>query len=165
MYKQNIVDLVRSYIRNTITGFESAFYKVEYTKGVDLRNPQCIWYFLEGHQYYYTKTWNSIVRRDDEYVVKTFDQMQAVSGHSKQCLLNVVAHVCIDVHRKFNRTELNITSLESYLSSVGHQINNILDKIDLKRLFDHECFGPPDSELQVLEPGENFIEMKFSVDA
>lgn len=162
MLKQ-LTTCIINYTVEVITGFESGLYKMLYQNNKDSLNLLCnkhqpfITIFRDLHESYYTSTYNSIVSRDDDYVTKTFDNFKKLSGHSNQCMLNILANLVVSIHFNLDRNKLDCTSYDLYMKSVNGEIHNTISLIDISKFFDHECTGPADNELQPLAPNAKFI--------
>lgn len=157
------------YISQIISGFESGLYKMLKQNNnarlnlLSSKHHPFITIFRDLHESYYTSTYNSILARDDEYVVKTFDNFQELSGHSKQCLLNILANLTVSIHFNLNRQNLNYSTYDLYMASLNKEINSIMDAIDMHKLFDHVCTGPSDNQLKPLEAGSKFINISLKM--
>jgi hypothetical protein len=165
----NLINYVCEYISATILGFESGTYKMIFQNQKDklssLRDKYhtFITIFRDLHEIYYTKTFNSIIKRDDDYVTKIFDQFRSVTSHSYQCLLNILANLTVSIHFNVDRKKLDVTTYESYMTTLQNEINDTIDTLDLKQLFvDHQCSGPKDNELVEIPLGKKFIHIKLS---
>lgn len=165
---KELVEHVNKYITDVISGFESGMYKMicqtNPTKISFLakKDQPFITIFRDLHQSYYTSTFNSIVNKNDKYVTETFNKFHALSGHSKQCILNVLANLIISIHFQFNRKNLNHKSYDLYMVSIKKEINSLLSTINIQKLFDHICTGATDDKLVELAEGINFIEIEMS---
>lgn len=165
---EELISLVSQYIINVIMGFESGMYKtIARTQPERLETLACddqpfITIFRDAHEKYYTTTFNSIIKKDDTYVVATFNNFAKVCEHSKQCLLNILANLTVSIHFNLDRPELDITSYEKYMASLKSEILKKLSIIQLKKLFDHVCYGPKDHELVLIPPGGKFIDINLS---
>lgn len=166
---KEFIEYIKTYIHQVICGFESGIYKM-----ITQTNPDKLKYLANNHQpfiplfrdlheTYYTSTFNSIVRRDDKYVIDTFDKFQNLSKHSKQCLLNILANLIVSVHFNLNRIDLQIENYNIYMKTLQAEITNVISVIDLVKLFDHKCEGLSDTDLKVLSDGEKFITIKMTL--
>jgi len=165
---EQFIDDVVLYINNVICGFESGMYKMVSQTNKDKleylshKHQPFITIYRDLHEDYFTRTFNSIVREDDINVVNKFNSLQEMSGHSKQCILEILANVIISIHFNLDRKKLNIKTHDIYIRSIELEIKNILLNIDIKNFFSHDCKGPTNLELKVLPDGKKFIEIKLS---
>jgi hypothetical protein len=165
------VEFVRQigiYIHQVIEGFESGIYKMvscqnsEKLMHLASKHQPFIPIFRDLHETYYTSTFNSIIKRDDKYVTDTFDNFQKLSNHSKQCMLNVLANLIVSIHFNLDRKNLQYKEYDTYMSSLRKTIDDVITVVDIQEMFNHECSGPKDSDLQLLSDGEKFITIKMS---
>jgi hypothetical protein len=165
---EELIKYVNMYIHQVISGFESGIYKMilhnhpDKLKYLASNYQPFIPIFRDLHESYYTSTFNSIVKRDDKYVVETFDKLQELSKHSKQCLLNILANLIVSIHFNMDRKKLQYTNQKAYLKSLQKAINEIISVVNMPKLFDHECKGASDAELKIIPEGEKFITIKMS---
>ncbi|XWV26970.1 putative orfan [Tupanvirus soda lake] len=159
---------VNNYIHQVISGFESGIYKMihenhpDKLKYLSSKHQPFITIFRDLHEAYYTKTFNSIIKKDDKFVVDTFDRFQKISNHSKQCLLNVLANLIVSIHFNIDRKKLEYNNYNAYMKSLHVVINETIAVINMEKLFSHECNGVDDSKLQPLSDGEKFIKIDLS---
>lgn len=164
---KELTNFVSEYIEKVIIGFESGLYKMiihnqkDRLKLLASKHHPFITIFRDLHENYYTTTFNSIVKRDDEFVTKTFDKFYELSGHSKQCILNVLANLIISIHFNLERQNLDTKDYDSYIKSLKKEIIKTTVIVNIPKLFDHECTGPKDSELKLISSGEKFITIKM----
>ena len=168
MSKQFVAAVIK-YISEIISGFESGLYKMLKQnnelrlKLLSSKHHPFITIFRDLHESYYTSTYNSILARDDAYVVKTFDNFQKLSGHSKQCLLNILANLAVSIHFNLDRQKLNYHTYDLYMASIKKEINSIMAAITIHKLFDHVCTDVSDDQLKALEPGSKFINISLKI--
>jgi hypothetical protein len=165
---EEFIKNINMYIHQVIGGFESGIYKM-----VSQQNPTKLKYladkyqpfitiFRDLHETYYTSTFNSIIKRDDKYVVDTFDKFQQLSNHSKQCLLNILANLIVSIHFNLDRKKLQYKNYHTYMVSLKKAIDEIISVTNMPKIFDHQCNGLKDSELKPLPDGEKFITIKMN---
>ena len=163
-----LVKYIKEYIHSTITGFESGLYKmVKQTnpKRIKLmadRHQPFITILRDMHEEYYTRTFNSIITRNNEFVNETFGKFSKLCNHSKQCLLNILANLAVSVHFNLDRSKLDITDYESYCSTLSKEITKTMSVINIAKLFEHTCTGPADDKLVLLKEEEKFIKIEMS---
>lgn len=161
-----MIQYVKQYIHEVITGFESGLYKTlsshpENLKYLSDRNQPFITLLTGIHEKYYTTTFNSFISRDDDYVNHVFDRLQSESDHSKQCLLNILSNLIVTIHFSMNRESLDYHTYDAYIKSVENTIENTIMMFDIKKLFDHECHGLKDHQLVPIPNGEKFITIQL----
>lgn len=168
-----LTDHVNQYIQQVICGFESGIYKMvshEYPdrlKHLTDNHQPFITIFRDLHENYYTSTFNSIVKRDDDYVVKTFDKFYQLTKHSLQCVLTILANLIVSIHFNLDRKKLNYRDYNSYMKTLKNEISIVSNIVNISKLFDHKCSGPmgippANNELKELPKGEKFITIKMS---
>jgi len=151
---------VFEYVVNTIIGCESGLFKV-----ISNSNPNKTYLLKdvnqpfakilkESHETYFTNTHQSIIKRDDSYVNEIFDNLQNLTNHSKQCILNILAHLTVSIHFNIDRHLLNIDNHDSYISSIRTEALILLNNFQFRELFEHPCIDVP---MELLPDGKNFI--------
>jgi hypothetical protein len=165
---EELVKYVSNFVQEVICGFESGIYKMiqqnnnDRLKLLSDNHQPFIPIFRDLHETYYTSTFNSIVGRDNKYVVETFDKLQQLSLHSHQCMLNILANLIVSVHFNLDRKNLNYRSYDLYMKSLKKEIGNIISVVNLAKLFDHKCGGPANSDLKAIPNGEKFITISMT---
>ena len=163
-----LLDRIKIYVCNVIMGFESGMYKTllkEKPDRIELiksKHHPFITIFRDTHEKYYTSTFNSIIKRDDKYVVETFDKFSELGNHSKQCLLGILANLIVSIHFNLDRSKLIVSSYDLYMQSLEEEILRTIFVIQIDKLFDHICTGPNDSDLKLIPDGEKFIKIEMS---
>ena len=165
-----LLNHVYQYINQIILAFEAGIYKMiqhnQKDKLITLTSKYSpfLIIFRDLHEIYYTNTFNSMVKSNNENVSKTFSQFNKETNHTNHCLLTILANVCAYVHLNLNRNKLLHENIELYQKSVQSEIDNMLDTIDLKTLFaSHQCLGPKNDELVEIPAEKYFINIELSV--
>ncbi|XWV25632.1 putative ORFan [Tupanvirus deep ocean] len=165
---EDFIKEVNNYIHQVISGFESGIYKTinqnqpDKLKYLASKHQPFITIFRDLHEEYYTKTFNSIVNRNDKYVIDTFDGFQKKSNHSKQCLLNILANLVVSIHFNIDRNKLQYNNYDTYMKSLHRIVNETITVINMEKLFSHECNRSVDENLKPLTNGEKFIKIDLS---
>ena len=165
---KELIKHINAYIHQIISGFESGIYKMILSTDPEKRihlnsnHQPFIPIFRDLHEVYYTSTYNSIVKRDDKFVVDTFDKLQTLSKHSKKCLLNILANLIVSIHFNLDRKKLQCKNYDMYMKSLHKAIDDVITVVNMPKLFDHECKSINDSELKLLSEGEKFITIKMT---
>jgi len=163
-----LVDLIKSYAKHVIRGFESGLYNMLAKTNHDRIKLLCsnqqyfITIFRDLHENYYTTVFNSIVMHSDPNIIKTFDEFRRLSNHSYRCILNILANLIISVHFNLDRKKLDCSSYNAYMKSLSKEIWDTVSVIDIAKLFDHECNVLQDNDLKVIPEGEKFITIKMT---
>jgi ABC-type siderophore export system fused ATPase/permease subunit len=143
------------FIKNTIMGHESGMYKsiaIAKESSTDkdkinlslLQGKKILELFANVSENYFNKCYKSLVLRDDEYIVKIFDDMKAQFGHSQLCLLIIIANSCMKIHFEMDREKLDVSSYDNYMKSVKAQLDTLMgvDFITMSTAsFGHNCSG------------------------
>ena len=112
----------------------------------------------------FNKIYKSLVRYDHN-IHHIFNKLQD-NGHSKVCLLFFLFLVTVNIHLNLDRSQLDTTSLESYIESVNVELDRISHDIFEKlvteeQLLNHECehvdITTLDPEIDIFENREGFI--------
>lgn len=169
MTSKQLEDAVHDYVLEVINGFESGLYKmVRQTQPLRLEllaspHHPFITIARDFYETYFTKTFNSIIKGDDLYVTKKFDEFQNLTaGHSKQCMLNILSNMIISIHFNIFREKLDYTSYERYMESLRNEIVKTWDVIDVVKLFNHSCQGVSNDKMLPIPDGEKFIVIKMT---
>jgi hypothetical protein len=157
---------IKSFVENLIISFESGMYKM-----VLESNPERIRLFSDKyqpfiaiyrdiHEIYYTNACNSIIKRDDHFIVEQFNKFCVLSKyHNSRCILNIIANLAVTVHFNLNRKKLDHTTLDKLVHSLKLEIADTIRPVDIDKLFEHNCVSKP---LEMLENGDKFIEITIS---
>ena len=165
---KELVAYLSWYIEDVIVGFESGLYKMvlqtqrDKLKLMASRHNPFITIFRDLHEEYYTTTFNSIISRNDKFIVDTFDTIKRLSNHSNQCMLNILSNIIVSIHFNLDRKKLNFASYDSYMKSLRTEIFNTVSCINIANMFNHECHGLPDDKLIPIPAGEKFIKIELS---
>jgi len=136
-----------NFIADTIYDHESYFYNVAYDKA---DSPVFNKSKLSDENFmdklillttinYINDTYRSLILQDDEYIMDYFNRM-CINNHTTLCLLDFLFRAILITHTNFDRSEMDISTHESYMKIVNKQIDeNIDDTILIDMLDDHEC--------------------------
>lgn len=151
--QHKLTDLIIEYIKKTIIGQESGFYKIaakiiehpagKFLETKNLTNIYVVPILLKALESYFNNTYKSLVKRDDKYVIEIFDKMQSLMNHSAICLLNIIATFTANIYIEINRNNLNIESYNEYIKSFENEFTKICDKNKLSfiKCLSHNCNG------------------------
>ncbi len=176
--KEVLADKIIEYVKTTIRGNESGTYKVASgiikipgrNSPVDLDmiiNTEKMQGFITTTiARYFNTTWESLVVKDDpqhpkfdKYVNDVWDDLLSVLGHGPVCLMSVIGRLCIEVNRNLDRSQLDISSYESYMKSLDELLEKVFresfHKMTTTRLISHVCNG--EKKATPCEPGKNFF--------
>jgi hypothetical protein len=174
MSEKLLADRIVQFIKNTIVGHESAIYKIAtkthpYDK---FEIPLEITMLTKHHilsklvatftENYFNQVYESLVNKDDPYIINMFDELKNIMNHSPICLINIIAHTCVQYHIKLDRSLLITNSYESYMKSVNVILNDMFNENFMDTLISgisHKCNG--DKEVKALPIGLNGPEKMF----
>jgi len=151
--RHKLTDLIIEYIKKTIIGQESGFYKIaakiiehpvgKFLETKNLNNIYVVPILLKALESYFNNTYKSLVKQSDKYVLEIFDKMQSVMDHSAICLLNIIAAFTANIYIEINRNNLNIESYDEYIKSFDNELAKICDKNKLSfiKCLSHKCNG------------------------
>lgn len=163
---QELVTAISTYISEVICGFESGMYKMVLQENKDRikllsnKHHPFITIFRDLHEEYYTRTCNSIVKRDNNNIVNTFDKFKKLSNHSDKCVLNILANLAVSIHFNLDRKTFTYQTHDQYMSSVKKEVSATTSIINISKLFDHVCLT--NNELELIPDGKKFIEISMA---
>jgi hypothetical protein len=144
---------ITQFIRSTLVGNERALHRTRDSRpGMSIEQNNIV--ALHLLCYYFTQVFNSVVRRDDEYVNQQFDEFHSSSGHSYQCLVLVIGKFSVMRSKEISRQKINEQSLEEYSADVEKQLETIVNVDHVYRLLCHTCSGITLSEMKPVPDGE-----------
>lgn len=151
---------------NVISGFELALYKILSAEPGNVstlvsNNQPFIKMFADMHKLYYTSLYQYIVNNNTS-VIKTMNEFQTLTNHTKHCILTIFANLFVSVHFNIDRSKLDYTSTEKYNNSLEKCLIETFNCVNVDNLFNHECKGTPDNMLKHLEPDQSFITIEIS---
>lgn len=165
---EELISWVNNYIRDLICTFESGIYKMvlqinkDNIRYMSSKHQPFITIFRDLYEKYFTSTYNSLIKRDDEYVIKTFDKLQLLSKHSPRCILNILANLVISIHFNLDRKKLNYYEHDLYIQSLKEEISKLSSFVNINELFDHVCNNLDNSNSEIIPEGEKFITIKIT---
>lgn len=155
---KNIVGVINEFVFNTIMGHESGFYKMTMMGKMltkeDLKKDEKMHGMIAfAIVSYLNDAYRSLILKNDPYFLEHFNNMAKHKNHSMICLLNIVFVVLQTIHMNFDRSKLDITSLESYKASVMSQLIQRKTEITPKLIdmMSHECKG---IDIKTCDPNE-----------
>src|SRR5579872_343355 len=111
--------------------------------------------YKDLHEAYFTNLYNKLIKKGASY--NSFDIVSKSTSHSIYCLLNVLSQITTYVHFNFNRKNLQITTLETYVESVNKEIQRILLETNLDNLINHRCIMSDITQRQPLIGDSKFV--------
>jgi len=144
-----LIKIMCDFMRATISGHESAFYKAITAKmlGIDLsalKNAQLIECLITpAMTNYMNNAYVSLIKNNDAYIKEYFDRMQGICGHSCICLLNIICFTGLGVHMSLDRTNLDTSSYNNYMKTMTDQLEFAIEKTKeaLTLSISHVCKG------------------------
>lgn len=109
-----------------MTGHESGFYKLYQIKKLPIGNllgDEMIILIKNVTLFYLNDAYKSLILKSDSYILDKFNAMCKINNHSEICLLNIIALTIINIHVNLDRSKFNITSYDTYMKSVGDQLD------------------------------------------
>lgn len=164
-----LVTGIKSYVSEIIRAFELGMYQKVLSSSPDKiylmskKEQPFFEIFKDIHEQFYTKIFNSLVRTDDFYIMEKFIKFSVLSnGHNEICLLKIVSQIAIQVHFAIDRRKLDHQSLDVFSTSLERELTVMMNKLDvIEQMLDHQCQSY--SNLQPIEKGKNFIEIKRNI--
>lgn len=104
--------LIVGFLKETIIGHERGLYRAKYhdppmpiVHDVSLRelNNHTRAFIQETTMRYFNQLYDSLVKRNDNYVSVIFDRCQKLIDHSPVCLIIVIFKSCMRIHLELNR--------------------------------------------------------------
>jgi hypothetical protein len=146
-----LAKIIVEFCKNTVKGHESGFFKLisretipmsvsdlSVNNNVTIKN-----FIINATGKYLNSCYRSLIREDDPFIVNEFLNMTKIMKHSEICLLNIIFSVILKIHLELDRTKLNHSSYENYMTSVRDEINikssGICDI--LSNSLSHNCDG------------------------
>ena len=170
-----LAKLIGQYIKNTIGGHESGIYKAAVgiiplpQKPFDLydinKNDEMKPHITYVTIMYFNRTWESLIKRDDEYVNKIWDDLQSVMNHGVVCLIGIIARLCFEINCSLDRSKFNTSSYDKYMKVVRSMLDTVFSdeyyNIIIKML-SHNCAGEKKATPVIDEKGNriSFFQMK-----
>lgn len=159
MAASNLQQFINYNVQQIISGLEKEMYnRISQESCTDLlgakHNP-LVEIYKDLHEVYFTNLHNQLIQRNDPY--DSFDIVSKSTSHSIYCLLNVLSQITPYVHFNFNRKNLQITTLESYVESVNKEIHRILLETNLDRLTNHNCIMSDITQRKILTGDSKFL--------
>ncbi len=155
---KTIVDLLKEFSKNTITGQLSACYKIVNKNKTDVspvvlyKNmaPMCL---ME----YANSLYKSLILRNDEYVTKNFDDMKKVHDHSEVCLLHILFNTWLVATQMIKDDVIKCDSdYDIFMNSCENELDRIFNKLGthFKKLTKHKCTG---IDIKTCDPNEKLF--------
>lgn len=143
--KEKLAKLIKNFIKDTIYGEESGLYKIALVNNnFDLsNNNQMNNIITMTTANYFNNCYVSLIKKNDEYVIKKFNEMSKIMSHSMICLLNIISTIKLKIHHSIDRNKLNLSNYDNYMKSVNNQMKLLLDDIfeDIINSISHKCYG------------------------
>jgi hypothetical protein len=138
---EEVWNYIEKFLTDTICGYYSGIYKMlgpvltqEHIISVQLFN---VIYFNDAYR--------SLIRRDDEYIMRVFDKLHSFYNHSYICLLNITFFHTNTILEKITIDKLNLKDYETFMNSVSNCIKNNIASTNLREKFitsfNHKCEG------------------------
>jgi len=143
----SVSDKFVEFIKNTISGHESGLYKLILTGKLPfnreiLLTPNVLSVVVSFAENYFNKMYESLVDKKDEYVNENFN-IFCSHAHSEVCIINILATLTLDIQIKLDRSKLDISNYDNYMSSLDKELDYKLSRLSekLEELFKHICSG------------------------
>jgi hypothetical protein len=160
MSKQDeLAKIMIEFIRNTIMGHESGFYKMLNGAPNMLMSDSMHTMIDLAAANYLNAAYRALIKDDDEYFMKYFNDMSAVMNHSQICLLNVTFVFLTSVHKMMNRKRFDIGSYGKYMESVSSDVDRVIGEMKGKLVnsISHECNG---EDIKTCDPNQDLFIVK-----
>ncbi len=174
-----LIKHIGKYIKSTILGHESGIYKA--ASGMRPM-PQKLFNLKEIKDdakmkshitfitiQYFNKTWESLIKRNDDYVNKIWNNLQSVMNHGAVCLMTIIGRLCVEINCSLDRSKFDTSSYNKYIQIV----ENMLDTIFIKEYYNillnmisHRCEGDEKATPVIDESGNiiSFFQLKDKKD-
>lgn len=115
---------------------------------------------------YLNYVYKSLILKNNDYLVKYFDNMVSILNHSKICLLHIILNITIAIHLRIDRKNLQLINsnsldeiLNSYINSLINEINKSSDTVIdiLTQSISHDCTG---IDISTCNPDEDLFYVK-----
>lgn len=142
---------IANYVRDLIVMFDSALYQtineVDNSKLYSLcyNHQPYIHLLRDMHVQYYNTMYESLRVGDNNETTDNFIKLAKTIGHSKICVLSVIANLTPSVHFNLDRKSFSVNSHLEYVESLSREIMSTVFMVNLKELFNHRCTA--DTEL------------------
>lgn len=138
-----LVKIMLEFIRNTIMGHESGFYKMLNGAPNMLSSDSMHTMIDLAAANYLNSAYRALIRDDDEYFMKYFNDMSAVMNHSQICLLNITFVFLTSIHKGMTRKKFDLSSYSNYMESVRSDVDRVINEMKAKLTYSisHECKG------------------------
>lgn len=154
--------IIKEYIIRTILGSERALHR---TKHVHTDTEKYRFISMHGVCEYFTRTYNSVIKRDDPVVNQIYDEFYRIAGqHSPHCLIIGIGARSVGYSAQLVRDDIN-KSLEDYDASIRAQLERIISVDHLREMISHTCNGPPVSKMRPVPAGELLISFEVTNNA
>lgn len=155
--KKELASLIVDFSINSIVGFESAFWRMRSTFGIDLLDDKaCSGFAITANIQYFNSTYSSLIRRNDAYINLKFDKMKQVMNHRYLCLLTLCFVTCYNIHACVRRKQFNTETKTSYAKSVYYQLNEYRDDIT-KLVMEKISDTCSEENIEEQDPNHEFI--------
>ncbi len=97
---------------------------------------------------HFNKVYVTLIKRDDEKVVKQFDLFSSVSGHSQQCIFDGFFKTVMQMMGLIRIGNLNIKQLNDSKKTYQNYMNSLLKEVEsmkvgmmkvISQTFSHKC--------------------------
>jgi len=160
MSKQDeLAKIMLEFIRNTIMGHESGFYKMLSGAPNMLLSDSMHTMIDLAAANYLNAAYKALIRNDDEYFMKYFNSMSSVMNHSQICLLNVTFVFLTSIHKAMSRKQFDVSSYGKYMESVSSDVDRVIGEMKnkLTESISHECKG---EDIKTCNPDEDMFIIK-----
>ena len=141
------IDEFKNFAKNTISGQESGLYKSLYLHKIEIENVDNIRSDVVKILLQYTimdylnGCYKSLILKNDDYVLTSFEKMKKEKNHSDICLLNILFVIIRSAITDIDRHKFNDTSYDKFMYSMQREYEIFLNAIDYEKLLNHECSG------------------------
>ncbi len=155
----DLVKVMEEFIKNTIHGHESGFYKTLYLGQNVLKSDHMDGLIVVAAANYLNQAYKSLILDDDEYFMKYFNGMSSIMSHSHICLLNIVFAFLVKIHRAMDRDKFNIASYPKYMDSVKVELDEVFNSMrdEVVGSISHDCTG---SNIKECDPNVDLFVIK-----
>ena len=148
---EELAELFINMIQTTIGGHESGAYKL-------LKGPMPKHAIPGITASFYNHVYESLANKTDckDGCAAKMKAMQACTGHSPICLLNMLLVSTVSTHNSLDREKLDLDNYLAFMLSLSKEIaSKSPDKTKLAEMLNHKCEG--DQEVEPLPEGQKMF--------
>lgn len=137
----------KTFCINTILGQESGLYKCLHIYNVEMpgidniRSDRVKIVLQHALVDYLNSCYKSLILKNDEYVIESFEKIKKTKNHSEICLLNIMFAVIRSAILEVDRHKFDDVSYDEFMYSVKKEYEIFFNSIDFDKILDHECSG------------------------